>query len=159
MKRISWGWPTTLVVIAVIVILTASLPMPSCTKKVKVGDSPSVTSGSEIEWPRAYKETVNPDREEFVYPGKDMWLEEPVYVSGLHWAWFDFVDKNISDDRMYVRCANVPENLDNAKVRMINANSNQDPFPGITGCRYFDMKLPPDTRVGNPVVSFRISKM
>ncbi|MDD2934922.1 MAG: hypothetical protein PHX25_00410 [Candidatus Pacebacteria bacterium] len=152
MKTITWGWPTTIVVLLVIVILTASLPMPSCTK-----DSPE-SATPKVEWPRAYLETINPDREEFVYPAKDEWLAEPVHVPKGHWGWFNFVDQNISDDRVYVRCANALEGLDGAEVILWNINSPKEIFSN-TGCRYFDMKLPPDTRVGNPVVSFRISKM
>lgn len=154
MKTIHWGWPTTIVVLMTIVILTASLPMPSCTKK----EDPSEATTTKVEWPRAYLETVNPDHEEFVYPGKDMWLPSPVHVSKGHWFWFDFVDQNISDDRMYVRCANAPEGLESAEVSLLHINNPESTFNN-TGCRYFDMKLPPDTRVGNPVVSFRISEM
>ena len=152
MKTIAWGWPTTIVVLVGLVILTASLPMPSCTKK----DPPATTP--KVEWPRAYRETLNPDHEEFVYPGKDEWLSEPVHVPKGHWFWFDFVDRDISDDRVYTRCANAPEGLDDAEVILWNINGPKEIFSN-TGCRYFDMKLPPDTTVGNPVVSFRISKM
>ncbi|MHB1350318.1 MAG: hypothetical protein ACYCYR_10645 [Desulfobulbaceae bacterium] len=153
MKTIGWGWPTGFAVIVVIVILSASLPMPNRTKKPV--SSPTTPK---VEWPRAYRETLKPDREEFVYPGKDKWLAEPVHVPGLHWFWFNFVDQNISDDRAYVRCANAQEGLGDAEVVLLHINDPKATFSD-TGCRYFDIKLPPDTKVGNPVVSFRISKM
>lgn len=153
------------VVIILTIVLVVMIIMNKCENsrdenKKTVSFNKKTTYVKPIEWPRDYRETLkNPDKNISVYPKKDAWLQAPINVSGMNWFWFDLVDKNASDDRAYVRCASKPEGLMSAEVEIVNLNGNKRPFGIITSCRYFDIKLPPDTKLENPQISFRIKKM
>jgi len=156
MKKFIRGIGCTLLIFAVIIFFITA----------KKEDIPQNTKSNdnrppEIKYPRAYRMTHlhKPDNSDEVLVRKGKWLPKPVYIEAQKWLWVEFLNKNIPDDRAYIRCSSWPEKIEEAKVTLKQLNTAEQAFPDETLCRYFDIMLPPDSKMSSATVLFLSTQM